>query len=216
LCKASAFARKDQQAVKSWFRHYLEWLNTHEYGRQEKHHPNNHGVCWSLQAAAYADLGDDEQQLAWIRNQFKTVYLKKMMDINGGFPAELARTKPYGYSLFMIDVMAGVAQIASTSIDNLWFFKLADGRSMQRGMEFIVPYMTHKQQWPFQQDVMHWNDWPAQHISLLFAGIAYNNADYLDVWKSQEPDTNAFEVLRNLPLRHPTLWLSNMNNKGTE
>ena len=35
---------------------YLTWINTHPYGQKEKVHPNNHGVCWSMQAAAFADL----------------------------------------------------------------------------------------------------------------------------------------------------------------
>ena len=56
------------------------------------------------------------------------------MDESGGFPAELARTKPYGYSLFVIDAMAGVAQIVSTEADDLWEFQLPDGRGMHRGM----------------------------------------------------------------------------------
>ena len=114
LCSSSSFSVECQAQVKQWFRTYLTWINTHEYGVREKNHPNNHGVCWSLQAASFADLVGDEKILQWIREQFKSVYVQKMMDDSGGFPAELARTKPYGYSLFVIDAMAGVAQVAST------------------------------------------------------------------------------------------------------
>ena len=39
--------------------------------------------------------------------------------MSGRFPAELKRTKPYGYSLFVIDAMAGVAQIASSGTEDL-------------------------------------------------------------------------------------------------
>ena len=60
LCASSAFAREDQTLIKSWFREYLTWINSHEYGKLEKAHPNNHGVCWSLQAGAFADLIGDE------------------------------------------------------------------------------------------------------------------------------------------------------------
>ena len=91
---------------------------------KEKLHPNNHGVCWSLQASAFADLVGKEEVLAWVRHQFKTVYLSEMMDELGRFPAELKRTKPYGYSLFVIDAMAGVAQIASSETEALWNFAL--------------------------------------------------------------------------------------------
>jgi len=207
LCASRSFPAKEQAKVKAWFREYLTWLNTHEYGKQEKHHPNNHGVCWSLQAATFADLVGDTDQLAWIRTQFKTVYLSQMMDREGGFTEELKRTKPYGYSLFVIDAMAGVAQFASTPEEDLWTFELPDGRGMKKGMQFIVPYIADKRCWPYKQDVMYWDEWPVRHPSLLLAGIHFERPDYLSLWKKLEADPTTPEVLRNLPLRHPLLWV---------
>ncbi len=208
LCASPSFAPENQKLVKTWFREYLTWINTHKYGQKEKQHPNNHGVCWSLQAAAFADLLGDEKQLKWIRKQFKTVYLDKMMHKDGGFPAELKRTKPYGYSLFVIDAMAGVAQLASTPEDDLWTFQLPDGRGMKKGMEYIAPYIKDKKSWPLKPDVMYWDAWPVRQPSLLFAGVKFENPAYLTTWEKLEPDPTTFEVLRNLPLRHPLLWVS--------
>lgn len=204
---STAFDSADQVNVKQWFRDYLTWLNSHPYGLTERHHPNNHGVCWSLQAAAFADLVGDEAQLVWVREQFKTVYLRQMMNSDGGFSAELARTKPYGYSLFVIDAMAGVAEIASNSADDLWQFQLLDGRGMRRGLEFIAPFIANKATWPLSPDVMHWDEWPVRHPSLLFAGIRFKNEHYLSLWEQLESDPTTYEVLRNLPLRHPLLWV---------
>ena len=207
LCAAPEFAATDQAAVKGWFRTYLDWLNTHPYGQTEREHPNNHGVCWSLQAAAFADLLGDEAQLAWIRERFKSVYLGQMMRGDGGFSAERQRTKPYGYSLFVIGAMAGIAQIASISADNLWTYQLPDGRGMQLGMAFIAPYIKDKTTWPLPPDVMYWDEWPVRHLSLLFAGLNFANDAYLALWQTLESTPKTFEVLRNLPLRHPLLWI---------
>lgn len=207
LCASPSFAVADQKAVKAWFGDYLDWINSHEYGLKEKLHPNNHGVCWSLQASAFADLVGKEEVLAWVRHQFKTVYLSEMMDELGRFPAELKRTKPYGYSLFVIDAMAGVAQIASSETEDLWTFSTENGRSMAKGMAFIYPYVIDKGSWPLQPDVMYWEDWPVRHPSLLFSGIRFGKPDYLDAWESLEADPRTYEVLRNLPLRHPLLWV---------
>ncbi len=211
LHSSSSFAEEDQRSVTAWFRKYLTWINTHEYGKKEKHYPNNHGICWSLQAAAFADLVGDRMQLAWIRRQFKTVYLNDMMDMNGGFPKELKRTKSYGYSLFTIDAMAGIAQIASTPEDDLWAFQLPDGRGMKRGMEFIAPYIVDKERWPKEPDIMYWDKWPVRHPSLLLAGVQFERADYVATWKQLEADPKTFEVLRNLPMRHPLLWVTKTN-----
>jgi hypothetical protein len=207
LCTSPSFKVRDQKAVRKWFAEYLNWINTHEYGLKEKMHPNNHGVCWSLQAAAFADFVGNEEILKWVRSQFRTVYLAAMMDEHGGFPAELKRTKPYGYSLFIMDAMAGVAQIASTEKNDLWQFVTPDGRSMKLGIEFISSYIEDKGKWPYDRDVMYWDEWPVRHPSLLFYGLKTKNIAHLHIWGKLEPDPKTYEVLRNLPLRHPLLWV---------
>jgi hypothetical protein len=207
LCASRSFSPEDQAKTKVWFEQYLRWMNTHEYGKSEKVHDSNHGVCWSLQAATFADFVGDERAHEWIRSRFKTVYLGKMMDEKGGFTNELGRTKPYCYSLFMIDAMAGVAQVASTAEDDLWSYELPDGRGMKLGMKFIVPYIGDKSTWPLTPDVMWWDEWPVRHPSLLFAGLHFGNQDYLRTWEKLEADSDTFEVLRNLPLRHSLLWV---------
>ena len=208
LMESKSFNHQDGKAVRHWFARYLNWINTHEYGIKEKKHPNNHGVCWSLQAAAFADLVKDEAMLSWIRQQFKTVYLAEMMNEEGGFPAELKRTKPYGYSLFILDAMAGIAQIASNQSENLWTFETSRGRSMRKGLQFLFPYIIDKKKWPWQPDVMYWEEWPVRHPSLLFSGVNLGIRKYIEAWKRLEADPTTFEVLRNFPLRHPLLWIS--------
>ena len=79
---------------------------------------------------------------------------------------------------------------------------------MHRGMEFIVPYIEDKSSWTYPKDIMYWEEWPVRHPSLLFAGLHYEDAHYLDVWRKLEADPETFEVKRNLPLRHPLLWVS--------
>jgi len=126
---------------------------------------------------------------------------------DGSFPAELKRTKPYGYSLFVIDAMAGIAQIASTPEDDLWSFALPDGRGMRKAMQFIFPYIEDKSKWPGKADVLFWDEWPVRQPSLLFAGLKLNQPAYLKVWQRLEADPQTAEVVRNLPLRHPLLWI---------
>ena len=140
-------------------------------------------------------------------NTPKTVYLAEMMAADGSFPAELDRTKPYGYSLFVLDAMAMVAQIASTELDDLWAFELPDGRGMKKGVAFLFPYMKDKSTWPYAQDVLYWDEWPARHPSLLLAGLQFGEAKWLDLWNTLEADPEVPEVVRNLPVRHPLLWV---------
>ncbi|WAJ72263.1 alginate lyase family protein [Catenovulum adriaticum] len=212
LIEANVFTPEDKNKILAWFSSYLNWLNTHEYGLTEKHHPNNHGVAWSLQAATFARLVNDQSTINWVRQQFKQVYLTEMMDQQGGFPAELARTKPYGYSLFVLDIMAGVAQIASNEQNDLWHFKLADGRGMQLAVEFMRPYILNKNAWPLAPDIQYWNDWPVRQNSIIFAAFAFQKPKYLKAWLPFEADPSEYEVVRNLPIRHPVIWLTKPND----
>jgi hypothetical protein len=207
LGRQGALPAQDFEEIKGWFSDYLDWLTTHPYGKRERVHPNNHGVCWSMQVAAFSSLVGREAELEWIRNQFKTVYLQEMMAADGSFPAELGRTKPFGYSLFVLDGMAGVAQIASTETDDLWAFELPDGRSLKKGTTFLYPYMENKSAWPYSKDVLYWDEWPVRHPTLIFAGLAYSKPNYLRLWESLEADPTTPEVVRNLPIRHPLLWV---------
>ena len=207
LMQSTDFPVPEQQAIKAWFSEYLNWMNTHPFGQTERDHPNNHGVCWSLQAATFADLVGNNKQKQWVSKRFKDVYIKEMMDKQGGFPAELARTKPYGYSLFVLDAMATIAQLISENGDDLWHYQTDDGRGMALAMQFIYPYVKDKSSWPLAPDILYWEEWPVRHPSLIFASQQLQKAQYADIWQTLEADPTTYEVLRNLPVRHPLLWM---------
>jgi hypothetical protein len=202
----AAYELPAMEDVRPWFRQYLEWMTTHKYGADERDAKNNHATCWVLQAAEFARFTESEKLRAWCRERFKTVLAPGQFAADGSFPLELKRTKPYGYSLFNLDVMAGLCQSLSTPGDNLWNFALPDGRSMARQVEFMFPYIRDKSKWPYAKDVMYWDDWPVRQPVLLFAGLAYRRDDYLALWRKLNPDPAAEEIIRNFPIRQPVLW----------
>jgi hypothetical protein len=140
-------------------------------------------------------------------NRFKNIMLPNQMDPDGSFPRELKRTKPYGYSLFNFDAFCNVAQILSTSENNLWTFELPDGRSLKKAMEYMYPFIADKSKWPFAQDIYIWEQWPQRQSSLLFAGLAYDIPQYIDTFLYLPANPAHPEVRRNLPVRHPVIWL---------
>ncbi|MES2464912.1 MAG: alginate lyase family protein [Armatimonadota bacterium] len=211
LDRAGIFAPKVADAIKEWFRVYLLWLTTHPYGQDEKNNGNNHSTCWVMQVAAFASLTGDTKKEEECRSLFKNMLLPGQMAADGSFPRELKRTKPYGYSLFNLDAMAAVCHLLSRDSDNLWKYTTPDGRSMRRGIEFLYPFIKDKGAWPYPKDVMFWEYWPVRSPALLFGGLAYREKRWLDLWQTLEPDPTNEEVLRNLPLREPTLWLTDAN-----
>lgn len=201
------FDKKLLLGIKQWFSSYLDWLTTHPYGKDEMNAKNNHGTCWVMQVASFARLTGNNELLRVCSDHYKTVLLPNQMALNGSFPLELARTKPYGYSLFNLDAMTTICQILSNKKDNLWNFTLPDGRSIKKAIKFLYPFIANKDHWPYNADVMYWNDWPVAQPSLIFGANVYNSRTWFNTWKELNhfPDTE--EVIRNLPVRHPIIWL---------
>ncbi|HET6555728.1 MAG TPA: alginate lyase family protein [Prolixibacteraceae bacterium] len=207
LIEKMAIPEKDAAKIKEWFKSFLNWMTTHSYGIDEMNAKNNHGTCWVVTASAMADLIGDEGRKQLCKERFKTILLPEQMAENGSFPLELKRTKPYGYSLFNIDAMCNLAQILSTSEDNLWEFKTPDGKSLKKGMEFIFPFIVDKSSWAYAKDIYIWDEWPVRQSSLLFAGLAYQNKTYIHTFMGLTTHPDHPEVIRNLPVRHPVIWL---------
>ena len=193
--------------VKNWFGELVNWLTTHQYGLDEMNTKNNHATCWVMQVGAFARLTGNEKVLEMCRDRFKTILLPNQMGEDGSFPLELARTKPYGYSLFNLDAFMTCAEILSDENNNLYEFSTPDGKNMKRGAEYLFPFVKDKSTWPLEPDVMYWEEWPVRHPFLLFAGKAYENQEYIDLWKTLEAYPKTQEVIRNLPIRTPLIWL---------
>jgi len=194
------------EGARLWFRDYTDWLMTHPYGQDEMNARNNHGTCWVMQVAQFAQYLGDNELSGFCRDRYKTVLLPEQMAEDGSFPLELARTKPYGYSLFNLDAMATTCHILSTPEDNLWDFTY-ENRNMRKAMEWHYPYILDKTQWLYSPDVMFWDEWPVAQPALLFSLFDQPNSNYLSLWKSLPHFPENEEVIRNLPIRHPLLWM---------
>ena len=194
-------------SIRNWFAEYLRWLTTHKYGQDEMNAANNHGTCWVMQVASFAKFTGDEKLLDFCRQRYKSVLLPNQMAIDGSFPQELRRTKPYGYSIFNLDAMTTICQILSTEKDNLWTYQTADGKTIRKGIAFLFPYVADKSKWPFAKDVMYWNDWPVAQPFLVFGANAFQNQEWLNKWKELDHYPKVEEVVRNLPVRHPIIWI---------
>jgi hypothetical protein len=201
-------SRYEVSGIQEWFSRYLTWMTTHQYGIDEREAKNNHGTCWVMQVAAFAKFTNNVTLLDYCRDRFKTVLLPNQMAKNGSFPEELRRTKPYGYSLFNLDAMTAVCQILSTRTDNLWTFKLDDGRTIGKAVAYMAPFIKDKKKWPLKPDVMYYDQWPMRQPSLLFAGLALRKQDYLTLWRKLPADSEVEEVIRNFFIRQPMLWVS--------
>ncbi len=204
---AAAFDKETALEIKKWFSNYITWLTTSKMGLDEKNTKNNHSTCWAMQVASFAKLCGDNATLDSCRQLYKRVLLPNQMSIDGSFPLEAARTKPYGYSLFNLDAMAALCQVASIPSDDLWSYETADGRSVKKGIIYLYPFVADKNKWTAKPDVMYWNDWPVAQPFLFFGANKYGVAEWFTTWEKLDHQPQVEEVIRNLPIRHPLIWL---------
>ncbi|NIJ39678.1 hypothetical protein FHR22_004433 [Sphingopyxis panaciterrae] len=193
--------------VERWFTDYLDWLTTSPFGIEERDQQNNHGTCWLLQAAAFATLLDRKPVLDAARARLQTVIIPSQIEPDGRQPLELARTKPYAYSLFNLDVLAAAAWLLAERSGALIAWQTSDGRSIGGAIAWMAPFIADKRQWPLAPDIEYWDGFPVRQPSLLFGALALDRPGWLELWQRLDPDPKIGEVLRNFPVRQPLLWL---------
>jgi hypothetical protein len=222
-------------AVQQWFREYLDWMKTSNPGQKERDATNNHAIAWALQAAEFARLAADNRTRDEIRTRFETIQLPAQENAQGGFPRELARTKPYGYSIFQFDcattlgwslgiLSPGASSAAAagktTSLADSVFHPAASAQSpaaadratareaLCHAADFLYPFLDDKSKWPYAHDVQHWESWPVRSPGLLFCGLSCDHPEYIALWRRLDPDPTDPEIIRNFPIRQPLLWVA--------
>jgi hypothetical protein len=196
--------------MKNWFGEFANWLTTHPYGKKEMIHPNNHGTCWNMQVGLFARFTQNEEILTFCRDNYRNTILPTQMAEDGSYPLEMARTKPYGYSLFNLDAMVMNCVILSDDTNNLWEYVSPKGRTIKMGLEYMQPYVEDKSQWPLAPDVMYWENWPVAHPSFMLAGAYFDRSDWIHLWSRNKHFLEVEEVRRNVPIRNPLLWLEEL------
>jgi hypothetical protein len=54
---------------------------------------------------------------------------------------------------------------------------------------------------------MYFDYFPVRIPTLLFAGLAFGEQKYVELWKKLDPDPTNTEVQRNVPVRQAVLWV---------
>lgn len=175
----------DHQALRDWYRRYLEWLLTSAHGMDEARTRNNHGNWYDAQVVGYA-LFTGQPQLA--RQRLATVPMTRLaaqIEPDGRQPAELSRTRSMTYTVFNLHAMATLARLGTHIGIDLWAFETPDGRGIRRAIDWLVPYVDGRQAWPYRQlDAPPREAWCRL---LRWAALAYCAPDYERVLQQYEP-----------------------------
>jgi hypothetical protein len=142
--------KEDQQGMKKWFREFLNWMHTSENGKHELDAPNNHGAWYDAQRLSLA-LFVDSIELAKKIVLNAEDRLDKQMDHGGKFPKEMERTTSLHYTCFAMNAFFTIAQMAKQAGIDLWNYTSPSGKSLKKGFDQLLPYLSQEKEWEGQQ-----------------------------------------------------------------
>ncbi|MDP4209000.1 MAG: alginate lyase family protein [Bacteroidota bacterium] len=172
---SKAWTSADETGMKIWISEFLNWMQTSPNGIAEMKASNNHGVWYDAQRLGYA-LFLEKKDLA---NEICKSAIKRLdeeMVNNGSFPKELARTTSLGYSLFVMNAFFQLATLSEKTDINLWTAATPSGKSLKKGVDFLLPYLTKEKQWTGKQ-IKPFNYAEAVPF-LMLASQKMNNSGY--------------------------------------
>lgn len=141
----------DQEALQTWVAQYLDWLLNSDLGRAEGRAPQNHGTFYDLQTAAFALFVGRRDLAAAILEAAKAKRIAAHIEPDGSQPRELVRTNAYGYATLNLMGLFQCARLGELVGVDLYAFETADGRSLRRALDWLLPFATGDRQWAHQQ-----------------------------------------------------------------
>ena len=152
LQQFGVFSPKDVKDLQAWFTDFLHWLRTSESGIAEMNAKNNHGLAYDATCARFALFVNDMELFNTILSEFPGKRLYPQIEPDGSQPQELRRTLALHYTMYNIDHMLDICQMAGEAGKKLYFAQSEDGRSIGKAIDFIAPYTGKPQsEFPYQQ-----------------------------------------------------------------
>ena len=167
-----------KEAMKSWLADMAGWLTTSEIGIAESRAGNNHTSWWANHVATYAAYVANDELVDQAFRFFREDILPRQLDSDGSCPRELQRTRSMHYSLFNLDAMSSLCELAWHRGVDLWHFETPEGKSLGRAIAFMLPYLDNPYTWKWQQID---GTPPEDRLSLQLASIRLGEDEYARV-----------------------------------
>jgi hypothetical protein len=151
LAGAPSWSEQDTEAMRAWFQRYLAWLRESPLGRAESSARNNHGTWYDAQFATFALFVGDDRLAREVLLRVGEKRIVRQIEPDGRQPLELTRTKSFGYSLMNLEGLVTLAALGQRMDVDIWRYRSPDGRSIRAALDWLVPYATGENPWPYEQ-----------------------------------------------------------------
>ena len=198
-----AWTATDQRQLQNWFAQFLGWMRESNHGREEAAAKNNHGTYYDVQVASYALFLDQRDVAEEIVRGAREKRIAVQIEPDGRQPLELVRTKAWSYSVANLSGLMSLATLGESVGVDLWHYQTADGRSIQRALDYLAPFALEGRKWRHQQI----GGWRPQTVFPLVrrAALKFHDPKYGE-WVKQMPPlerSDRSHLLRPTLAEHP-------------
>src|SRR6266567_3898688 len=160
LAGSKSLTAADRGGLEDWYAKFLQWMLESKNGRDEGAAKNNHGTYYDLQVTSFALFLGKIDLARSILQTARTKRIALQIEPDGRQPLELARTRAWSYSVGNLDGLTLLATLGERVGVDLWNYRTADGRSIRRALEYLMPFALGEKKWPHQQ----LGEWSPQNL----------------------------------------------------
>ena len=194
LAESGRLTADDMAGLRDWFHRFLYWLLSHQHGQDEATAPNNHASWFCAQAGAYALFAGEEEVARNILGSRVQERIRIQIEPDGSQPHELGRATSFKYTCFGLASFFNCALMAERVGVDLWNWQTADGRSLRRALDWLMPYLAG-QPWPYR--TLGALDYSAAAPLLHMAARAWKDPAYTDALRHlpDYPEDHRYRLL---------------------
>ncbi|MBC8181527.1 alginate lyase family protein [candidate division KSB1 bacterium] len=203
ISESNYWTEQDQKELEEWFAQYLKWLLHSKNGQKEAARDNNHGTWYDVQVAYFSLYTGKEEKAKEVLRKFKMKRIADQIEPDGRQPRELERTRAFSYSTFNLEAMFAAAKLGDIVGVDIWDFETEDGRSIQKALEFLIPYAIQKKEWQYQQITSWQGCYFDMSVLLRMASIYFEEPKYEQLI-TVLPDLDI--ITERVNLLYPKIW----------
>ena len=167
--------------IYKWFNEYLAWLLTSKNGTDESKERNNHGTNYDVQVVDLSIFAGNEKQAKELLEKETMPRLDIQFTASGEQPLELARTRSWDYTVMNMAAWCRLGVLANRVGVDLWHYKTADGKSIEKCVAWFQPYLLKQKVWDHQQIApIHYDE--ILYMYHLATNGNYNTVDFEKVF----------------------------------
>ena len=187
----------DKNDINKWLRDYEKFLEFGDYCEQLMRRKDNYSTAWLLQVSMIAKHLDDDEMMGKAENYFQQHTMSFALNDHSLYFDENSNRK-LEYNIFsMADMMAIECEILSDRGSNAWENNYYNGTKAVDLINYLYSGILNN-------ELKTMGNYDGRFLSLLFAGKAYDNSHYLELWRDLQIGK---EGAGDFPVRQPVLWV---------